>query len=296
VNRKVFILLLICLGGISTSWAASKLNPDLHHFAAIYGGGGYQTMLTNASFIQSNMGVAPNVGIAYRYFRNGFILQVGLEGEYSYLTTKIKDQQTTTNSIDSEGEAFLLHTSFTNGQDLTHSITLYLPIMIGGEYRRFYGLAGAKIGTCVFGISKAKTLVSTQGEYARFIDPFAQMPNHNLEDNVPLQSDFLPMKWAIPSVQVHLELGARLDQMKDRTQTDRLYLGVYADYGVTDAHKNIQEGDRISYNQNTGKYTILPSMISKQMMYQRVNPLTIGIKLTYLIDIPRKPICKMCRE
>jgi len=271
--------------------AASRRNPNDHHFMAVYGGVGYQTMLMNASVVRSNWGVAPALGFGYRYFRNGFLLQLGIEGEFTYANCKIDDQQLVLPSVDSEGDDFLLHASFTGSKDVIRTAMLHLPVMIGVEHQRFYCLAGAKIGFGIYGETAANTIMTTEAEYDRFFDYFVQMPNHNLEDNVPVQGKYHSLRWQTPSVQLHLELGARLES--------RLYLGLYADYGLLNIHTNTSLGDRISYAKDENevwRFTICPSMLSAEMVDKCVNPLVIGVKFTYLFELPKRQKCVLCKE
>jgi len=301
--RYILFLLLSCI--IATSNAASRLFPDEHHFIAIWAHLGYPCLLTNYDQMKQDMSLAPAIGLGYRYFRNGFIIQTGLEGEFNYITNRINDSQLSIGMTDTEREAFTMHISATNGKDYMQFINCYVPLYVGYEYRHFYLLAGAEVGMNLYGTTYTTSTLSTKAEYERYLGWLEDMPNHDLRNNVPVSSTKYKLKLSSPSVQAHLEIGGRLDRFSTEKGADvvqkkyRLYLAAFADYGIMNIHQQESEGDLISFSQTSGEalqFNVTPAMLSSQMLNHQVHPLTIGIKFTCLFELPGKKICVMCRE
>jgi len=287
--------------------AGSRMAPDEVHFVSITAGAGYQGLISSSDAIHPGMGVAPSLGVTYRYCRNRLIVQTGLEGEFSFLTNLMDSTHIAEpGRIDNEGDTYTLLASICDAKETIHSAQLCLPLLLGYEYRYFYFLTGAKIGLNVFGTTHMTVLLSDMGAYERYIDPFRDMPNHNYVEGVPERSDTYPLHFS-PSVQVHLELGGRIDRidnLEDRSVPRhhyRLYIAAFADYGLTNIHESKSYGNCITYAaseeyDNKVALSIVPPMVSQQTLNQRFYPLTVGVKLTCSFELPKKHKCVLCKD
>lgn len=306
VMKKYGIIIALLIGWLPFLSAGTRLFPDEYHYLSVWGGVGYQTLLNNSNTIKPGPGVAPEIGIGYRYYRNGFILQAGLEGEFAYLTNKLDGVDLKLDMVDTEGDEFIMHAAITDGKDKITAINLNIPILLGCEYKSFYFLAGAKIGINLYGSTYTQSKLATKGEYERYIDWFENMPNHEYENNQIVKSDTYKMKFNIPSVMAHVEIGGRLDRLFPvREQANllqhkyRCYLAVFADYGLLNVHENKSVGSNLAYTQTAGeplRFSVVPSMVSEQMLNKKVNPLAVGVKFTFLWELPVKKKCVMCHE
>ncbi len=303
---KYSSILFILLGTVSSLWAGTRLSPDESQYLAVWGAVGGKTLLNNSKEVKPGLGVEPSLGVGYQYIRNGFMVQIGLEGSFSYLNNSLDNMDFRIKMKDTEGDPFVMHASVADCKDVVRTADVRIPILVGYEYNRFYFLAGAKVGVSLWGTTQTKSQLSTKGEYDRFIDWFENVPNHDFANNQTIKSSAYKLKFKAPSVDLHIEVGGRLDKIfpihertNDLRHDYRLYLAIFADYGVLNIHENVSEGDLLTYTVKDGeslRFTAIPAMVSEQMMNKKVNPLTIGIKFTFLWNLPMKQECVRCMD
>jgi len=305
MKRLLYSVLLVLCGAVWSAQAASRLFPDEHHFVSLWGNVGYPYLITNTDLLKPSISVAPAIGAGYRYYRNGFILQAGIEGEFEYITNRVNNNDFTFEMVDTEGDDFIMHAMVDKCKDVIQLFNCYVPVYVGYEYRRFYFLAGAKVGINLYGSTSTSSLISTKAEYERYMGWLENMPNHDLQNDVLVKSDTYKLMVTSPSVVGHLEIGGRLGSFSLEKGADvpkskyRFYISAYADYGILNMHQNDSRGDGITYKQPAGEaiqFSVLPSMLSNQMLDKQVHPLTIGVKFTCLFEFPGKQICVMCKD
>lgn len=279
------------------AFPASKLLPDRHHFISVTAQVGYSTLLSSVDAVKPAPGVAPAIGVGYHFYSDHLILDVGVQGEFGYRTNKIGDADLKLPMIDTEGEHFTMHARVTDCEDICQSVGLNIPVLLGCEYGRFYFMAGPMVGLNLWGKTLSRSAVTTSAVYDRFIAEFGNMPNHQLYAGEPILSEPYPLSWNL-NVAGHVEIGARLGEYYGVKGADipdlrqRVYLSVFAEYGFLNIHKDQTVGSAMSYTE-TGeglKFYVIPAMLSDQMLNSRVNPLTVGIKCTWLIEMPYRPI------
>ena len=285
-----------------TMVAATKLLPEKHHYISLYGEVGYASLLNNLETVSSGPGIAPSIGIGYHVHYNNFICQLAFAGEYAFHTNKIPNADLIIPMIDTELHPFDLHAAVSDGRDALHSIQIQIPLLIGCEYKKFYFLAGAKFGLNMFGKTRSQSLLSTKGDYDRYIDHFENMPNHFFQEGQMVQSDSYEFRFK-PSVNLHAEIGGRIGTFSLAKGADvmvhkiRYYLAAFVDYGVLNVHQNKAYGSALGYQQTEDKglqFYVLPSMVSDIMKDAQVHPLTVGIKFTALFELPQTKPCVMC--
>ena len=84
--RVIWVLIIGLVIEMSPAYAASKLNPNDRHMLGFWGSLGYSGLLHNRTESKIPSGVAPAIGVGYRYSHNTFIFQTGLYGQYAWMT------------------------------------------------------------------------------------------------------------------------------------------------------------------------------------------------------------------
>lgn len=296
-------IIAILLGLSQVSGAFTRLAPERHHFLSVDGAIGYASLTNNSEALQSGLGVAANVGIGYRVYYNRFLFSTGIEGYYLYNTHSMNDVQRQLNMIDTEGMPFTLLADATNGSDVCHTISLNLPILFGGEFRRFYFLLGPKVSYNIFGQAESSAMLTTKGQYERYIGVFEDMPNHQLQTRLTT-SGKQPLLWNI-DILAHIELGARLGDLFFMTGADvpksnqRFYIALYADYGILNIRNSTSMGDRLGYRETTDKgveFYMTPAMMCNELYEAKIHQYQVGVKATFLFELPQRKACVICKD
>lgn len=295
--------LAILLGLSQVSGAFTRLAPERHHFLSVDGALGYASLTNNSPDLKSGSGVAADVGVGYRVFYNNFLFSTGLEGYYLYNAHTMSNMQRQLSMIDTEGMPFTLIADATNGSDVCHSISLNIPVLFGGEFKKFYFLAGPKLSYNIFGQAESSTMLTTKGQYERYIGVFEDMPNHQLQTS-PLTSGRQPLSWNL-DVLAHAEIGLRLGDLFFMTGADipkpkqRFYIAIYADYGVLNIRSSTSSGDRLGYREtadNGVEFFLTPAMMCNELHDAAVHQYQVGIKAAFLFELPQHKDCVICKE
>lgn len=278
---------------------ATRLNPEFHHYIGVNGMLGGSLWMNNVSQVKAGFGVSPEVGVNYRIYRNHFLFDLGLDAQYSYNPSTIPSAKMQLAMLDTEGDPFTLNAALSECVDKSHTLNAMIPIAIGAEYKRFFFLAGVKVGLNLLGWAKSEALLETKGQYDKYFEQLENLPNHELYAGREISSSTYALRLN-PSVMAHFEIGARVDRMSDRLafidHPYRMYVSLYADYGLLNIHKNKQADTSIGYRETDSgvQFYTTPAMVSELMMSSKVNPITIGLKFTTCFFLPTKKICIHC--
>lgn len=292
-NLKIIFTIVCVVTLCARVYAAGGVSRDNHHFVTLYGQVGYSALLDNTKSMHPFSGVAPTIGLGYHFYTNHFVMDLSVGAEYAYHTAKSDQAVMTVKMRDTEGELFDLNATIADGRDLCHSMNVNIPMLFGLEYGRVMVMLGPMTGVNVWGRTSTTASVSTTATYSDLSEDLYDMPNHQLSNNRRVSSDPYGLSWNI-NVALHAELGLRLGKMTRRTTGthNRFYLGVYAEYGFLNIHRNVVEGENVGYREAVDgvEFYVLPSMVSSQMNGANVNPLTAGIKMTCLLETPQRAI------
>lgn len=296
-------LLAILLGFSQVSGAYTRLTPERHHFLSVDAAIGYASLDNKAADLKSGTGVAANIGVGYRVYYNHFLFSTGIEGYYLYNTHSMTGVQRNLNMIDTEGMPFTLIADASDGRDVCHSLNLNIPVLFGGEFRKFYFLLGPKFSYNFFGRTESSAMLTTKGEYERYIGVFEDMPNHQFQTS-PVSSGKLPLTWNI-DILAHMEIGMRLGDLISMTGADvpkpkqRFYIALYADYGILNIHRNVSTGDRLGYRETADsglQFYMTPALLSNELRDVEVHQYQVGIKATILFELPQRKPCVICKD
>ena len=283
----------MCLTTVTSSLrAATKLSPEEHNFISLYGSVGYTGMLHNLPEVKTPSGVAPAFGVGYRFYRNNLILHVGVEGQYQWMKHSVPEQTIIARMQDAdiEPEPFTMTISVFNRVDIYKAVNVNIPFYLGYEGERFYAMAGAAAGIMVYGVATNDCEVTTVAKYDRLIGEFEDMPNHGMS-HMMITSGKQTYRTKF-NLMLHAEMGLRLGNFDTNTgfqeykKIHRIYLGAFADYGVLSVNQNAAMGDMLSIDYSKGvRPMVVPMMLSNEIQNRRINPLTVGLKLTVLIEL-----------
>lgn len=291
-KRLIYIVSLVLLSASIS--AHTNLNPEVTHFVALHGDAGYSSLLHTMESRTPAAGVNSNIGIDYRLQYNNFVFSIGAEGMYELNINHIGQLTETIKMIDTEGEAFDMHVQVDKSRDLTHMANVNIPILFGGEWKRFYFLVGPKVSLNVYGATSSKALVTTYGEYDRYYDDFYNMENHQFVSGQPMGSATLPMKWNF-NVMAHLEIGGRIGHMfrhkQFRLNPDkvRMYLAGYVDFGLLNLHSNRNGKPLFDYQETDHgvQFYIQPLLLSNMSDGVFFRNMNVGIKFTVAFEMPK---------
>ena len=292
--HNILVLIFGLVIGMSPLYAGTKLTPDIRHLIGGWGSIGYSGMLHNRTGSQIPSGFAPTLGIGYRFFRNEFIFQTGVEGQYSWMTCVMPQEIHRQHMVDADEnhEPFLMTATISDRREVYQTVNVQVPLYVGYEKDYVYALAGLTIGMNMYGTATTEGTMTTQAVYDRLIGIMEFMPNHGLAQ-VDVKSGVNKFHTNI-NVMAHAEIGGRLDKVyrkkgyRPNKHNYRLYLGAFVDYGFLNVHQNSAEGELLKMDYTQGvSASVTPLMMSTQMLDKKINPLVAGVKFTAMFELPK---------
>lgn len=293
VRRYVLIVFaaLYCL----CAGAYTRLTPETRHFVSVHGDLGYSALLHNISGRKPSTGMNTNIGVDYRLYHNNFLFSGGLEAMYELNSNKMDNFDETIRMMDTEGDAFDMHVLMDKSRDLSHMVNVNIPLLIGGEWNRFYFLIGPKFSINVYGATSSRVQYTTYGAYELYYDDFYDMPNHQFESRQTASSGALALKWNF-NIMAHVEIGGRLGHFttykvfRRNPDKTRMYLAAYMDFGVLNLHTG-KEGSPVFEYKETDKgvqFYVQPLMLSNLAAGAIFRNLNVGIKYTIAFELPQR--------
>jgi len=260
----------------------------------LHGDAGYSALLHNVPDHKASAGLNTNIGVDYRLYHNNFIFSAGVEGMYDLNVNSLEAMDFSLPMIDTEGETFNMHVLVDQSRDLAHMVNLNIPILLGGEWGRFYFMVGPKVSLNLYGSTSTSAKVTTYGEYERYYDDFYDMPNHQFESDQKMSSASMPLKWNM-NVMAHAEIGGRIGHMfrhkQFRINPDkvRMYLAVYADFGLLNLHVAGEGKPQFEYRETDHgvQFYVQPFMLSNEAANAVFRNLNVGIKYTVAFEMPK---------
>lgn len=306
MNKRIFLFLGLSL-------VALGLTAQVNNYIGVYGNVGEASLLTSLPELPTSdaFGVGGGVGVTYELQAGKgskqFLFTVGVGFDISQSSFDLSGGEQRYDAIDTENDPLSFIISPTARKDVYLNGALQVPVLLGGQFGRFYFLAGVKFDLSVLGTSSVKSTIRTIGDYPQFIDPFTSMPDHGFYDN----QEMTPFKNKIhfePNLKVSLELGGRFGVVTDHTGYDvpkpkvQYRLAAYVDYGVM---------DMLSPNRPTGEYFVwdgavidkdclshisMTDVLSTHQVKDALHNLQIGLKFTALFELPKRGACVICRD
>ena len=292
---KRYILIVfaaLCCIGVN---AHTRLTPETRHFVSVHGDLGYSALLHNISGRKPSAGMNTNIGLDYRIFHNNFLFSCGAEAMYQLSSNKMDDLDVSILMMDTEGDPFNMHVLMDKSRDLSHMVNVNIPLLIGGEWNRFYFMVGPKFSINLYGATSSRAQYTTYGEYESYYDDFYDMPNHQFESGRTVSSGTLPLKWNF-NILAHVEIGCRLGHFtthkvyRRNPEKTRMYLAAYMDFGVLNLRTG-KDGAPVFEYKETDKgvqFYVQPLMLSNLSAGAVFRNLNVGIKYTIAFEIPQR--------
>ena len=260
--------------------------------------GGYSSMMNDGPKTQAMGNVGMSAGFGYEMHWNHFLLQTGLEFSYYTSRMNIGDSLYVLPMIDTEGNNFKEHFTFSNTYSMQRVINTSIPILLGYKTDKgFYFLIGGKFVYNLSGNSETNTSVTSQAEYNNIIGNnndgvISGMPNHGLDTEKRIVKNSFTLN---PGFTGTIEAGLPLRKLTNlySTKNNRsLRLALFCDYSVLSFKDNLRSDNLIVNISKTSMY--LPA-INGLLFYNTksnvLNSVFVGIKLTAIFGI-KKDICR----
>lgn len=280
--------MLVCV----CAHAFTPLSPEEHHFVSVHADAGYSALLHTIAGQQPATGMNTNIGVDYRLYHNALLFSAGVEGMYELNANTLKAVDMYLPMRDTEGEVFNMHVLMDKSSDMSHMVNVNIPVLIGGEWNRFYFLVGPKIALNLYGSTSSNAVYTTYGEYQKYYDDFYDMPNHQFETNRRIESGLIDMRWNF-NILAHAEIGGRIGHMYEHKvfhlhpERVRMYLAAYMDFGMLNLHSaNKTELTTFGYRETDQgvQFYIQPLMLSSLAADAVFRNLNIGIKYTVAFE------------
>ncbi|MBR1808970.1 MAG: hypothetical protein IJ776_06255 [Paludibacteraceae bacterium] len=261
-----------------------------------------------ASHISGGFGAGIHAGYEMRV--GAFLLDLGFGFNITHSIVNVGTKQDTLPDMTDDdpisgGDMFDYVYNQNHRHDSYTNLSVQVPVMIGAAAKHFYFLAGAKLDMSLVAVSSAEALVSSEMQYHDLPSPAPVMPNHGaftdyLVSQKPASVQFKPQVMASAEIGyrfVETASGSGWDVPKEKNYWR---VALFVDYGILNMHKK-GNNDDISLPQtySTGEMqniTINHIFSTKAAAESKVNNLMVGIKATYLFQLPEKRGCVICRD
>lgn len=321
MSKDVKILLFLA---VLTAFSTTVSAQVTHYLGAWAHGGEYSYIPTydetQGFELKTSLGGGGGLGFVYE-LRAGrhFLLDVGLGANSAWTRFRVPDgQYPLHNMIDSEGEVFDYVYEVEHRKDAYWNTSLQVPLLIGGQWGKFYFLAGAKFDMAIMTNAITKASVTTGGDYSA-----TYIMNPEILHNIPSQGfvndmpyvDMNPVSFK-PNVTASAEIGMRLGDVFNATGFDvpkqkvQYRIALFADFGVLDFHRaapSVTEGQSYELMHVPATYKAeMPLMgvkatdimSSKEMadLGGTFRSFMAGVKFTVLFRVPEKKACVICKD
>lgn len=284
---------------------------QVNSYVGVWGELGEWSLLPQESKYGSSMGVAGGLGVMYDLQYKHLIVDIGVGANYGMTAYSVNanQNQTLKNQQDLQGDVFDYVYQVRDRKDQYTNLMVQVPLMVGGQWGRFYCMAGVKAGISLLTNSHTKANLTTYGDYQLF-DDFRNMPEYQFFEALPLNKT-IRTNFNF-NLDVSAEIGARLGYMQSMTGYDirkssvQYRLALFFDYGVLDLHKaDYLESLTVpaAYDAQAayGTTTMVDGLTTNDVMSttdfaKAVNNLMVGVKFTVLFELPKPKNCVICRD
>lgn len=258
-KQKTFFLMMCCM---MIAGCLSAQHPT-RHFFSLNGGLGFTTSFRTQSALNVNClgGMTDNVGIGYQLHHNHFTFGVGLEYDNSIFGY-------------SSGEdiSFALVTVPKGTTEVLHDMRLNIPVMLGGEFGKFYFKAGVAPSISLYG--RGSVLGPALNDHSVVWDA------EDIE-RVPYTRDLQ----LLGRVEIGGSFGNFVAFDNPLQPRARFYLGAYLDFGFLNDNVKEHKG---SYIQNAyAASSSVPYIVSNESRNDKAMPFSIGLRFTCLFNLAK---------
>lgn len=260
-----------------------------NHRLAVWGVGGGSFLLENADNVASKGRLGGGLGIGYEWNRERFLLQTGVDFSCLGSNWQVEPFVHEVPMVDSEGDAFTGRFHFNENRDINTLGYLNIPLLVGGQFGRFYFLAGGKAGLNLFGTSRVENVVNATAVYDEFIGEFEDMPNHGLSEQLA-EADYAVQMGV--NVAVSAELGWTWLPAPEKKSQWIYRLGFVVDYGVLNVLPGGASEEMVLALSDAPYRPVLNSLArTSQFAGSAVHPFFVGVKFTALFNFKHRWDC-----
>ena len=326
-NHQSYWVLLIAL--LISGMANAKVNS----YMGVYANAGEWSLIPTQSEYSISLGVAGGLGFLYElqagptYGQTRFLFDIGLGADYGMTSFNVTQNQTQivpgdkpVYQTDLNGDEFYYVYQLDGRKDQYQNLAMRVPILFGVQHRRFYMLAGVKIGANLYKNVFTQGTLTTYGDYKEF-DDFKNMPEYQFFDGLQIDKKS-PAKFNMLNLDVCFEIGGRIGQVSDAVGFDvpktkvEYRLAAFADYGVMSMHTpdhqqsltipssydaaaayNPYKADgSIGDNRSMVDGMETNDIITTEGFAKSLNNLMVGLKFTVLFQLPEPGKCVICQD
>ena len=298
------------LVGFSTAIFARN---ELKNYMGVWVEGGAASLLTGDHEVANSVGGGGALGFAYELQTNHFLFNLGAGVKADYNALPIDEYEF---KLKNQGVAPDLYTYYaysTQRKDCYTDVSVHVPVMFGGQWNRFYFLAGVKGDFSVLGLSKIKGQLSVDGQYNGQEQMFSETEgfkglwggeSYSFSDKTKFNID-VDASVEVGGILGYIQEGTGYDVPKTRTT---FKLAVFADYGLLNIHSSVVTDDSkagqypaTKCTTTVGDYTVGPDMefidiLNSSEVVNPVHKLFVGVKFTVLFELPKSKGCTICRD
>lgn len=266
------------------------------------------------SELQMSLGAGGTLSFHYELEAKHFLFQTGVGVNSGWTQFKVPEiSQVLPNQTDIQGDKLNYLYQFPNRRDAYTPINVQIPLMVGGNWSRFYFLVGAKLNINCATWAFQKSNLTTAGDYTdpTFMGLVTGVPAQQFygpENNIVLANKGMTAMNLI-DVNAAAEIGLRMGYIQTATGYDvpqshtQYRLALFADYGLMDCHKAQYNQPLIApskydpwteYSMITGLQ--MNDILSTTNIAKAVNNLLVGVKFTILFQTLPEPRCVSCEK
>ena len=297
----VFILLMALTPGLS----AQRYVEAQHYLGLNVEAGGWGLLPAKDTGLKTAFGPGVELGFVYELQRRHLLFQTGIGAEFGMGTFRSDSAgSVAVGAKDMDGYHFDYTYEFGSRKDTYYDLAAELPLLLGGQWKHFYFLAGAKFKFHAYTRAHVAGNLSTCGIYQE-IDPHHNMPEYEFVDDVETTTDVSSSLNL--DVAASAEIGFRLGEIyegsgfdvpKQRTQ---FRLALFADYGLLNIHQDGTNDPIVTPAKYSAGHMLegikYNDILSTSSARGRINSLFVGVKLTILFRVDHgRNWCLICRE
>ncbi len=329
-NTNIFIVFAFVFCCSWSTLAAQQRAAAVSSYIGAQAQVGEWSLLPSESKFGPSVGASGGVGFVYElqvgrtYRPTRFLLDVGLSlvgGQTAFTQNGLAVDTLLRNQEDilynQQGWKFDYVYERAYRRDAYNNIALQIPVMVGLQHKKFYMLAGVKLGANMWTKTNLSAVYNTYGQYAMLEGDGIVRDNKRFQFFEGYQLDTVTMTNFNMNVDLSFEIGCRLGVIASETGYDvpkrktECRLALFADYGLTDIHKagknkaleipSKYDTDPFSDNyvydkQNMVNSLVLNDIMSTSNFANAVKNLVVGVKLTILFRAPEKGKCVLCND
>lgn len=304
----LLVLLLISPDSVLAQRKSNKEKKDIINtlsFLGVHAGGGYSLLMHTVPHTTAIGGGHGLLGVSY-YLRTPkhFTFEIGAEAmflnsctrrdDFSLVGTYLYNDPVLTN------HPIEYHLNFTDFREQHNAISVGVPIMFGGEFKKVYFALGAKVRYSLHGFHLTRAVMTTTATDPEFIDQIVNVPTHNIDATMVKSSGGLNFGLDVAAA---AEVGLVLDEWMPRAalgygqgryrRSISYRIGLYADFGVLNINANSYD-KQLAYfpgaDDADGVKSIPATEINSVQHHSlldvpdakdvSVNPLTVGVKFS----------------